>query len=177
MKKLIALAFALSCGALMAEDQYLMWMLGTTIELDGESITPSENTVAKIRVGAEGSGDYLSLYGNPGEDAIGPQFGAQDSQGFPMYAGVTGYADDVSFFLELWNDNGETETWVGQSSLGTVAALRAYISDMKFNIAGSGASTSTLPVSSFTAVPEPTSGLLLLLGVAGLALRRKNKKA
>ena len=175
MKKLIALAFALSCGALMAEDQYLMWMLGNDIKLDEGTYKLTENTVAKIRVGADGSGDYLSLYGNPGEDAIGTQFGAQDSQGFPMYAGVTGYANDASFFLELWNDNGET--WVGQSSLGTVAALQAYISDMKFNIAGSGASTSTLPVSSFTAVPEPTSGLLLLLGVAGLALRRKNKKA
>jgi hypothetical protein len=27
--------------------------------------------------------------------------------------------------------------------------------------------------SAYTAVPEPTSGLLLLLGMAGLALRRK----
>lgn len=37
---------------------------------------------------------------------------------------------------------------------------------------GMGHATAT-NVSSFTAVPEPTSGLLLLLGVAGLALRRK----
>ena len=32
---------------------------------------------------------------------------------------------------------------------------------------------STLSTATWTAVPEPTSGLLMLLGVAGLALRRK----
>jgi len=34
-------------------------------------------------------------------------------------------------------------------------------------------SSSALTYSNFTAVPEPTSGLLMLLGVAGLALRRR----
>lgn len=34
-------------------------------------------------------------------------------------------------------------------------------------------SSSALSYSNFTAVPEPTSGLLMLLGMAGLALKRK----
>ena len=44
-----------------------------------------------------------------------------------------------------------------------------------------GAKSSTLPTDGFVsagqwaAVPEPTSGLLMLLGMAGLALRRKQK--
>ena len=33
----------------------------------------------------------------------------------------------------------------------------------------------TFATANYTAVPEPTSGLMLLLGVAGLALRRKQK--
>ena len=35
--------------------------------------------------------------------------------------------------------------------------------------------SATQNASNWAAVPEPTSGLLLLLGVAGLALRRKQK--
>lgn len=175
MKKLIALAFALSCGALMAEDQYLMWMLDDTIKLDEGTYELTGDTVAKIRVGADGSEQYLSLYGNPGEDAIGRQFGAQDSQGLPLYAGVGDFktTPDTAFFLELWNDG----AWVGQSELGTYSGLLQNIAAMQFDIGGSQVNPTTKLVSNFTAAPEPTSGLLLLLGVAGLALRRKNKKA
>lgn len=44
-----------------------------------------------------------------------------------------------------------------------------------FNSATSKGSATSLftPVSNWQAVPEPTSGLLMLLGMAGLALRRK----
>ncbi|MBQ8124373.1 MAG: PEP-CTERM sorting domain-containing protein [Kiritimatiellae bacterium] len=50
------------------------------------------------------------------------------------------------------------------------------VDDTKNNVAtiwGGTASTGGTANMSWTAVPEPTSGLLLLLGVAGLALKRK----
>ena len=42
------------------------------------------------------------------------------------------------------------------------------------NLAFGSQATATQAAGAWTAVPEPTSGLLLLLGVAGLALRRKH---
>ena len=52
--------------------------------------------------------------------------------------------------------------------------------DTTYTITGLADDTSSLATFNFatgayTAVPEPTSGLLLLLGMAGLALRRKQK--
>ena len=173
MKKLVLAAFvALSGSYLMAEDQYLMWMLGDTLSLDGETYTLKENDSVRIAV-ADASGaattTYLNLYGNPGETTFGQSTDAADAQIFSVLAGVTDYSNS-SFVFELINGSDV----VGQSGSVSYGALSSYISDMKF---AHGSATGTYSVSSFSAVPEPTSGLLLLLGVAGLALRRKNKKA
>lgn len=86
-------------------------------------------------------------------------------------------------------DNGTTVSYYAVIyDASTVAAAKNYIvSDavaVTTNDAGSaaslpfGAMTATTTAnkflnSSWTAVPEPTSGLLMLLGIAGLALKRK----
>ena len=46
----------------------------------------------------------------------------------------------------------------------TISGLKDDSFSTSFNYAASG---------TFTVVPEPTSGLMILLGLAGLALRRK----
>ena len=86
-------------------------------------------------------------------------------------------------------DNGTTASYYAVIyDAASVAAAKNYIvSDavsVTINAAGStgnlsfGAMTATTAAnkflnSSWTAVPEPTSGLLMLLGMAGLALRRR----
>ena len=89
-------------------------------------------------------------------------------------------------------DNGTTASYYAVVyDAGTVSGAKNYIvsTDVSVTVADSGATANlmfgsmagtSLAANTFygqswtsTAVPEPTSGLLMLLGVAGLALRRR----
>lgn len=82
-----------------------------------------------------------------------------------------------SFWVEFYNYNQGTATLLGWSESITPAALEARGAIADF-VEGKypGAEFAPWSPTSFTAVPEPTSGLLLLIGGALLALRRKQKK-
>lgn len=172
MKKLIALcAVALSLGA-FADDSYLYWMVGEelswTVE-DGQTAPTEYNTV---RIGVITASDqwqrgYLTMYTSDGQSASS----ADISSGWASsgYAALGGYASEgYSYYIELLNDN----EFVGRStdylSYSAAKDLLTSLSD-QINPA------SAWSVTSFTTapVPEPTSGMLLLFGLAGLALRRK----
>ena len=81
-------------------------------------------------------------------------------------------ASGWNFYVELWN---EDSGWVGRSgdmsydSLVSKGAIRDSLSpDFSLNNAiGHGGTTFT------SEAPEPTSGLLMLIGLGALALRRK----
>lgn len=172
MKKFIVSALmALSCGVLFAADtdMYLFWMIGSN-EMIGDSKASSLVTDGgyTARLAVEGSsGTYLNLYTddyvklNSGADG---SVSLSDVVNLDTLAGVGGY-ESGSFFVELLND-GDV---VFKSETKTYAQLGDYLSSMK----GYAQPGDTYAFGGFTAVPEPTSGLLLLLGVAGLALRRK----
>lgn len=170
MKKLLTIAALSVALAGFAEDQYFYWMIADEPTLpEGQAWTKGGTYYAKIKNGAGGMAgtDYMNLYDSP-QDATpygqGFEFVAGDSvQAFAGFdSGVT------SFLVELYNSAAEGAKPIGYADL-SVAAMRDYITQ-----AGS-MSTTVQPyaVGTFSAVPEPTSGLLLLLGVAGLALRRR----
>ena len=181
MKKIIAsVLFALSCGALLAEgDMYMYWMVDTesTVEKWGGeagSISDIQGLYAKVAVdGMEGT--YLGLYEQAGSDYYygkGVQVSEVLGESLPIFANLGDYAGNT-FFLELWTAaDGGTKEYTSEKI--SYAAASQYFAQMKNNMA---APAEAYGFKTFTAVPEPTSGLLLLLGVAGLALRRKNKKA
>ena len=73
----------------------------------------------------------------------------------------------ASFVVELFNESG---TWLAQSAALSGSAAAAYI----YNGGISAPPAVPWTAGSF-AIPEPTSGLLMLLGIAGLALRRKRE--
>ena len=86
--------------------------------------------------------------------------------------GATDYAD--FFYAMVIDDNlylSDTSSKAIQTSKDTALAASLSTSSKKF--VGEETSFATGGAGWYTAVPEPTSGLLLLLGVAGLALRRR----
>ena len=78
--------------------------------------------------------------------------------------------DTVNWAILFTYTDGDSKEWyIANKGTGTVNDLGGQLS-----FGNLAASTSTYAtVSGWTAVPEPTSGLLMLLGMAGLALRRR----
>jgi len=89
-----------------------------------------------------------------------------------FYNGTTDYADSgYSFYVELYDTSDKllavsSDTWNYTTLLNDIKC----VTDNPQNPLGYG----RLIVSDFKAVPEPTSGLMLLLGLAALGLKRKN---
>lgn len=72
--------------------------------------------------------------------------------------------------LAYWDDEAKKATTVGTTDVFTYAQLSEYMASY------SGGSNLPKPGELFAptfVIPEPTSGMLMLIGLAGLALRRK----
>ena len=158
MKK-IFLAVALFTGVAVHAD-YLYWMV-TDNPQAGTDITGAETkfnwdkAVLTWDGAASGTMDLSSsdatLYKTLGTYAIA-DIG-------------TGY---TSFFVELYNG----DTWLAKSAVGNASTLAQYItSGMSLNpVAGNAGWVATS-----YAVPEPTSGLLFLIGGMLLGLKRRRQ--
>lgn len=181
MKKLIAICAAALVTSAFAADSYLYWMIGESgVTWESGSATP-EYTAARIGVtDSNGVNTYLSLYKATGgasiEDSSTKAYAFDSSFGSGTLAAAvssTYQAEGYSFFIELLND-GKAVGRSNSSSTLNWDGLSSYISS---TLGGT-----TVPSSSvwnggtFTAaVPEPTSGLLMLFGISALALRRKRQ--
>ena len=167
MRKLMMMAIAALCAhAASAEDSYLYWMVGEDAAKDF-----TYDAVAVSAFTGDDAGSLLTLYYGNGNPVDGKKL-AWDSNysGLPLYASLTGVADSsYSYVVELFNDSVK----VGQSAslLYTDAMARNYVELM--TTAGTLPVMSTWSAGGFTAVPEPNSAMLVILGCAALALRRR----
>lgn len=165
MKKLVALVVvALSCGA-WAADSYLYWMVEKSVERDGKAFSGYNS--AKIGyLNDSGSMTYLNLYGEGASgDFIG--IGKSATPGYESFANILGSGS--TFYIELFNDN----RVVARSEELSYSALESYTTSSMLQ---TPREPWTSAGTTFTSnVPEPSSALLMLLGCAGLALKRKKQ--
>ena len=175
MKKTIIKAVAVAAVALAARsamaaaDSYLYWMVGDTVKNLYHGIdVSSEWDYAKVRVG---DGDtYLNWY-NAGETTSGgdslDRVAADQGTQAAYWGMLDQSATEQTITFELWAD-GENGGTMVEYLTQSIGALKDFIYT---NGSTSGATAYTLT----GVVPEPTSGLLMLFGLAGLALRRKRR--
>ena len=179
-----AFALALSCEA-AGGGEVLWWMIGenygsiTGTTEDGKTtMTAAQLGVTDARIGyedASGNRTYLTLYGI---DESGKVLALEGAAGVGLpaeyFADLSGISDlGYSFVLELghWE---EDSGWVATSmeAKESYAKLKEmqHISDWDNTAPTYG--TPWTP-SNFSVVPEPSSGLMVLVGTALLMLRRK----
>ena len=177
-KLLVAALAAMASSSVLAEaDSYLYWMVEPDVYnwLDSTK-TPIDYSYAKVNIGGNvdkngnvTDGTWLSPYfgGSPIEDGSGPLVSLPSSAASngPLYWGaITSEMAGNSFIFELFNESDEV---VGWNSASYSEVLKAIASGE--NPTGSTAFKLT------TVVPEPTSGLLSMFGLAMLALRRRRR--
>lgn len=189
MKKLfLMVCVASALTAAVAEDSYLYWLVDDTITVDDKTYAWGDGSLTAKVVAYDSStwrpnlpdngGTVLNLYGQNEQGGLAAISGNSvtiDGMNSPYYAGIasTMIGENWSYFIELYNDKG---TFVGRSSEGIdYASVQSgqYLmgSDLKPGELWNVAAFTPTPA------PEPTSGLLMLIGCAALALRRRKQIA
>ena len=204
--KITAFAAALLvAGVSVADEDVLYWMIDSSATVEKDGVTSSVSSffdnygapansafAARVRVTGgniqEGQDVFLDLYiPGYGLDVGGGEYGVEFSEvGGYWGAGVpTGNQSpsgdysagtpEYSFIVELGNiDSSDNWTTVATSASATYSSLSGFIHET-FDI--NPGQIAVWSPNMFTAVPEPSSGLLTLIGFAFLALRRKRKEA
>lgn len=147
-----ATVFALG-SAVADEDNYIYWMVENAHYYDdpGYSIAFDYATIS-----VDGGATYLT----PAVVADATRLSSDGS----VYSGTFDSANVTTFLVELWAaGTDERVGWMRYSA--------SALSDYFYQNAGAHGAGSPFVVSQV--VPEPTSGLLTLLGLAAFALRRK----
>jgi len=186
-KTIIAIALLFGALSLQAVDSYIYWLQDSADFTDKEGVTaPFENKDYTAKVvainGSEWSylgGDYLDLWragegGTPGASIGDSTILNLSSAGDNpyRYINITSQigTSTMTYFVELYNDGELFARSLGLS--GTEVGAYVYTSDMGMGVP---ARSYSVPEFIAAAAPEPTSGLLLLVGSALLALRRKRR--
>lgn len=181
MRKMKAIAIAaLAVASFAVRADYLYWQIedarfttpsGADANFEFATVRNGANATATDHVGS--GSEYYKLYTiNNGQSAATEQFQfysdlnhPNSTEGLAQFFGD--FSGNVSMFLfELWDADGNL---VGYSEKTRQDIVYAIAPTGGF----SGESIAYRPLVLQDVVPEPTSGLLVLLGIAALSLKRR----
>ena len=164
------IAAAIVCAAAFAQAGSFMWGVENVSGYNGDSSDGYQAWLIQNYTGTvtgDNLADVIATYG-AADDWGGIESGATDGSSSSFGADTTVNA----FVLVVDSDDvSNAEHFFTTDTLTAISNGMAVFdpSNLSFD-ASATASTASWTA---TAAPEPTSGLLLLLGVAGLALRRR----
>lgn len=173
MKKIIAL-FAFCASCMGAQASYLYWQVDSS---DYQGMTAASE-VNYFSLWATGNGDTFVI---DDYNAGSPSSGLATKPA--MAVDVTDYSS-YSFYVELGNYNNGNYSVLGKGETLTYSQLGSFIYSQELDISQVSvwhgvAIGHTNPPSGGGGTPggynapEPTSAMLLLIGIAGLSLKRK----
>jgi len=153
-----AIGWSIMGASAYAKGSYDVFIVG----LNG--VTGTDQIAALVAAGT--AVDSYAFYTGGSVSATGMASLAATASGKSITYSGSG-TDSYQAFAVLWKEDGK------EASLTSIAPL-SLANDSTSKTIAFGNQASNLAANNFTVnVPEPTSGLLLLLGVAGLALKRK----
>lgn len=173
MKKIFAfLAFGALC--MSANAAYLYWQVD---QRDYDNIANYSDVNAAALIAKNGSNIYAISYAADGVNNIGQTQGPVN---------ISDYSSGYSFYVELYNYNNGSYSVLGQSETWSYNQLQNanFLYDEPLSVSQvsvwhgvavnheSGGGGGTGGGGGYNA-PEPTSAMLLLIGLAGLSLKRK----
>ena len=182
MKKLMILAAAV-VASVAANAAAITWGSGTVYLADSskagkDAVTgylflidaTTYSTLAANETGAAMSDAVYAAYGSSLSSATASK--TTTAKGVANITDPTVYANgDTAYAAVLFI---EGDNYMGNVATYTLTSdLDASVGGMATTLFGNVGSSTTATAWSTAAVPEPTSGLLMLLGMAGLALRRR----
>lgn len=164
MRKLILLAVGLALTS-MANAAAVKWQATAIKDINGNSIGAKAESAGWSAV--------CTIYAADGSTVIGTS--TDKTAAMSKFDGsVDGTAVDTTYYAQLVITDDKGNTITSEKALFTTDSAAEY-GPLNFSTGGNFASSGAKInyASGWAAAPEPTSGLLLLLGVAGLALKRK----
>ena len=150
---------ALNLGAVGAQEGWYVALYDSSVAFDGAAA--KAGTITSIYSGSvQTSGTILRAFSSGNNKPDGNAFAAGDS--------ISAYA----VIFNAANIADATEYLMSGVSSATVGSAGGNIT-LAFGNAGATTAANKFNGASWAAVPEPTSGLLMLVGLGALALRRR----
>lgn len=171
MKKLLTFAFAVA-AATMAQASYLYWQTSSDASFNGHEILGYN---LYVNTGS-GFNKITSGILDADGDAVSPLPTNGLTGGYQYIVDVSGYSDSHSFYVEMigYDTAVYSGDGIGVIGVGETTTYADLVSKGSILTAGTALSIPTAWTGGTASAPEPTSAVLMLIGLAGLALKRRN---